>query len=157
MRLARNRLRGILVVSELALSLMLLIGAGLLIRSFVRLRSVPPGFSADHVLSMSVVVSGPKYKDDKAVSQFYQEIANRINHLPGVKSEGLVSALPLTGAVGWGAISVEGYQPAPGQELQVDIRVASTHYFSNNEHSAAKALSRRATLVGVTALIFVRT
>ena len=66
LRLARNRLRGLLVVSELALSLMLLIGAGLLIRSFVRLQSVPPGFATDHILSMQVVVSGPKYEKGAA-------------------------------------------------------------------------------------------
>jgi predicted permease len=129
LRLARHRLRGLLVVSELALSLMLVIGAGLLIRSFVRLQGVPPGFATDHVLSMRVVASGPKYREDKAVVQFYQEIGDRITHLPGVKTEGLVSALPLTGAVGWGGINVEGYAPPPGQELQVDIRIASTDYF----------------------------
>jgi len=125
----RHRLRGLLVVSELAFSLILLTGAGLLIRSFVRLQSVPPGFAADHVISMSVVATGPKYKDDKVVAQFYREIGDRISHLPGVTSQGQVSVLPLTGAVGWGGINVEGYTPNPGQELQVDLRVASTDYF----------------------------
>jgi predicted permease len=129
MHLARHRLRGLLVISELALSLMLLIGAGLLIRSFVRLQRVPPGFTTEHVLTMQVVANGPKYRDDKAVIQFYQEVGDRITHLPGVKTEGLVSALPLTGTVGWGGINVEGYAPPPGQELQVDARVASTDYF----------------------------
>ena len=129
LRLARHRLRGLLVVSELALSLMLLVGAGLLIRSFVRLQGVPPGFTTDHVLSMQVAATGPNYRQDKAVVQFYKEVGDRISHLPGVKTEGLVSTLPLTGAVGWGGISVEGYAPPPGQELQVDLRLASTDYF----------------------------
>ena len=131
LRLARNRLRGLLVVSELAFSLMLLIGAGLLIRSFVRLQSVPPGFATDHILSMRVVVNGPKY--EKGAAQFFQEAGDRITHLPGVKSQGLISALPLTGSVGWGEINVEGYTPPPGQELQVDVRVASNEYFSAME------------------------
>ncbi|MGO9269147.1 MAG: ABC transporter permease [Terriglobia bacterium] len=129
LRLARHRLRGLLVVAELALSLMLLVGAGLLIRSFVRLQGVPPGFTADHVLSMQVAATGPHYRQDQAVVQFYKEIGDRIGHLPGVRTEGLVSALPLTGSVGWGGISVEGYAPPPGQELQVDLRFASTDYF----------------------------
>ena len=59
LRVTRHRLRGLLVISELALSLMLLIGAGLLIRSFIRIQNVPPGFTTDHVLSMQVVVTGP--------------------------------------------------------------------------------------------------
>jgi predicted permease len=129
MQIARHHLRGLLVISELAFSLMLLIGAGLLIRSFVRLQDVPPGFNTDHVISMQVSATAPKYRQQKATAQFFQEIANRITHLPGVKYEGVVSGLPLTGSVGWGGINVEGYTPLPGQELQVDIRVASTDYF----------------------------
>jgi predicted permease len=129
LHLKRHRLRGLLVVSELALSLMLVIGAGLLVRSFVRLQRVPPGFNAEGVLTMQVAANGAKYHQDKAVAQFYQEIENRIGRLPGVKAEGVVSVLPLTGSVGWGHINVEGYAPPPGQELQVDLRVASTDYF----------------------------
>ena len=132
----RHSLRGLLVVSELTLSLMLLIGAGLLIRSFVRLQSVPPGFTTDHVLTMEVVTAGRKYqndKNDKPIINFYKEIERRVAHLPGVVAEGVVSALPLTGEVGWGGISVEGYTPPPGQELQVDIRVAGTDYFRTME------------------------
>jgi predicted permease len=125
----RHSLRGLLVVSELTLSLMLLIGAGLLIRSFVRVQSVPPGFTTDHVLTMEVAAAGPKYRVDKAVINFYKEFESRVAHLPGVVAEGVVSALPLTGEVGWGRISVEGYTPPPGQELQVDIRVAGADYF----------------------------
>ncbi len=127
--LKRHRLRGLLVVSELALSLVLLIGAGLLIRSFIRLQSVAPGFTADNVLSVQVVVGNPKYHDEKVLAGFYHEVETRIAHLPGVMAEGAVSALPLTGTVGWGGIHVEGYNPPPGQELQVDQRIASTNYF----------------------------
>jgi predicted permease len=133
LHLKRHRLRGLLVVSELALSLMLVIGAGLLVRSFVRLQRVPPGFTAGHVLTMQVAANGPKYRPDKAVAQFYREIESRIARLPGVKAEGVVSVLPLTGSVGWGGINVEGYAPPPGQELQVDLRIASTDYFRTME------------------------
>jgi predicted permease len=126
----------LLVVSELTLSLMLLIGAGLLIRSLVRLQSVPPGFTTDHVLTMEVAAGGKKYQDDKndkPIINFYKEVESRVALLPGVVAEGVVSALPLTGEVGWGAIKVEGYTPPPGQELQADIRTASTDYFRTME------------------------
>jgi predicted permease len=132
----RHSLRRLLVVSELTLSLMLLIGAALLIRSFVRLQSVPPGFTTDHLLTMEVAAAGRKYqndKNDKPIINFYKEIESRVAHLPGVVAEGVVSTLPLTGEVGWGGINVEGYTPPPGQELQVDIRVAGTDYFRTME------------------------
>jgi predicted permease len=128
--LGRHRLRSLLIVSEFALSLMLLIGAGLLIRSFVRLQDVSPGFTADGVLTMQIAANDPKYRhDDKAAANFYREIEDRIAHLPGVNAEGVVSVLPLTGSVGWGGINVEGHPMPPGQELQVDLRTASTDYF----------------------------
>jgi predicted permease len=133
LKVSRHQLRGLLVVSEVALSLMLLIGAGLLIRSFIRIQRVPPGFTTDHVLSMQVSATGSKYHDDKAVAHFYKEIGDQISRLPGVIAHGVVSALPLTGMVGWGAINVEGFTPAPGQELQVDLRIASADYFRTME------------------------
>jgi predicted permease len=129
LHLRRHRLRSLLVVSELAFSLMLLMGAGLLIRSFVHLQNVSPGFTTDRVLTMEVAANNPKYHDDKAAANFYREIEAGIAHLPGVTAEGAVSVLPLTGSVGWGGIKVEGYAPPPGQELQVDLRTASTDYF----------------------------
>ena len=133
LHLNRHSLRGLLVVSELTISLMLLIGAGLLIRSFVRLQNVPPGFTTDHVLTMEVAATGPKYRDKKPEVSFYKEVESRVAHLPGVVAEGTVSGLPLSGEVGWGGIDVEGYTPPPGQELQVDLRVASTDYFRTME------------------------
>ena len=133
LHLRRHSLRGLLVVSELTLSLMLLIGAGLLIRSFVRLQNVPPGFTTDHVLTMEVAAAGPKYADDKPQINLFREVESRVAHLPGVVAEGTVSGLPLTGEVGWGMINVEGYTPPPGQELQVDVRIASSDYFRTME------------------------
>ncbi|HEY2461433.1 MAG TPA: ABC transporter permease [Candidatus Acidoferrum sp.] len=129
LHLKRHRLRGLLVVSELALSLMLLVGAGLLLRSFVRLQSVAPGFTTDHVLTMQIAVSDPKYRDNKVLANFFKDLESRVARLPGVIAQGTTSTLPLTGSVGWGRISVEGYTPPPDQELQVDQRLASTDYF----------------------------
>jgi predicted permease len=126
----RHRLRGLLVISELALSLMLLIGAGLLVRSFVRLEAVPPGFSPDHVLTMQISATQPNGEDRKPLAAFFRDVERRISALPGVVALGEVDPLPLTGGVGWGSINIEGYTPAPGQELQVDLRNASADYFS---------------------------
>ena len=131
LRVARHQLRGLLVVSEIALSLILLVGAGLLIRSLARLQNVQPGFTTNNILTLEVAVAGPNYspRKDAAVIGFYRQIEDRISHLPGVAAVGEVSVLPLTGTVGWGGINVEGYNPPPGQELQVDLRIASSDYF----------------------------
>jgi putative ABC transport system permease protein len=129
LRVSRHQLRGLLVISELALSLVLLVGAGLLLRSFVRLQNVPPGFSTSNILTFEVAVTGPAYRNNDAVIGFYREAENRISRLPGVVAEGEVSSLPLTGTAGWGGITVEGYNPPPGQQLQVDLRLASNDYF----------------------------
>jgi predicted permease len=126
----RDKLRGALVIAELAVSLTLLAGAGLLIRSFVRLVSVPPGFNPDRVISMHVSTEGPKYKDDLQTVQFYQNLAERVRNLPGIVGQGAISTLPLTPAVGWGGLQVEGYVPPANQpELQVDKRAATPDYF----------------------------
>lgn len=126
----RDWLRGILVIGELAVSIPLLIGAGLLVRSFVRILEVPPGFNPDHVVSMQISAEGIRYQDRAQRVQFYNMLEQRVRQLPGVTAEGLVSALPLTPAVGWGGVNVEGYTPPPNQpEIQVDKRVASVDYF----------------------------
>jgi predicted permease len=127
----RDKVRGALVIAELAISLPLLVGAGLLVRSFVRLANVPPGFNPQHVVSMNVGAYGPQFKDSTTRVQFYQELAERINHLPGVTATGAISALPLTSANNWGYMHIEGYVPPPNEpELQVDRRSATPPYFS---------------------------
>lgn len=135
LRLRGNQLRGLLVVSELALSLVLLTGAGLLVRSLMRLQEVPAGFNLDPIVTMKVSVHGAQSRQEiplfvKKIGQFHWEIADRIKNLPGVKDVGMVSALPLTGTVGWGQIHVEGYTPPPGEEFQTDYRTVSADYFS---------------------------
>jgi predicted permease len=126
-----DKLRGALAIAELAVSLTLLAGAGLLVRSFLRLLSVPPGFNPEHVISMQVAAYGPKYTQPAQRSQFWQELGKRVRGLPGVTGEGAVSVLPLTPSVGWGGMQIEGYVPPPNQpELQVDQRIATSDYFT---------------------------
>jgi predicted permease len=127
--LRRHKLHGLLVVSELAFSQMLLIGAGLLIQSFVRLQRVDPGFTRDHVLTMQILASDPKYRDPRATANLLREIDTRIAHLTDVLAEGTVSSLPLSSDMSWGVIEVEGYVSPPGQEILADLRIASADYF----------------------------
>ncbi len=127
--LSRHRLRGLLVVSELALSLMLLIGAGLLIRSFVRLQSVSPGFNPDHVISMRLGAGSHRFQNRDEGNAFFRALLQKAAAAPGVTSAGMVTSLPFTSSVGWGGIDIEGYTPAPGEEIQVDQRAASPEYF----------------------------
>jgi predicted permease len=130
---SRRGLRSLLVVAEVALSLMLLVGAGLLVRSFVRLQSVSPGFNPDHVISMRLGASGRQFQDREAAVEYYRQLADKISSVPGVKVRGAISSLPFTSSVGWGSINVEGFTPQPGQELQVDLRAATPDYFRTME------------------------
>jgi predicted permease len=124
-----EKLRKLLVVSELALSLVLLIGAGLLIRSFISVERVNPGFDAQNVLGMRLSVAGTSYKGPKA-QIFYRDLLDGVRRMPGVKSAAIADNLPLSGGIGWGGISIEGYQPSAGQDvIQSDARVAGVGYF----------------------------
>ena len=124
-----QRLRNLLVVIELALSLVLLISAGLLIRSFVRVQHVPLGFDASNVLAMRLSVAGTSYEGERR-GIFYQELLERVGRLPGVESAGTTEILPLSGSISWGGITIEGYQASSGQAMiQADQRNASTRYF----------------------------
>jgi len=125
-----HRLRNLLVVAEIALSLVLLIGAGLLIRSFLRVQQVEPGFAPQNVLSMRMALVGPAYSVEARRVSFYQQVWERIRRLPGVEAAGGVSALPLAGGLGWGSVTIEGYNASSGQSMiQADNRSASVGYF----------------------------
>ena len=125
----RLRLRSLLVVAEVAISLMLLIGAGLLLRSFVRLQNVSPGFEPAGVVSMRVGGTARRFDNRDQALAFQRPFADALAAVPGVTARGSVSSLPFTSSVGWGSINVEGWTPQPGQELQVDLRGATTDYF----------------------------
>jgi putative ABC transport system permease protein len=125
-----NRIRGLLVIAEVAVSLILLIGAGLLINSFLRLRNVDPGFRSDNLLTMQVVLPVSKYPDAARRASFYTELVRRLEALPGVKSAAVTTNLPLYRQGNSTGISIEGRpDPAPGQEQIIVTRVISPHYF----------------------------
>jgi predicted permease len=125
-----NNLRRILVISELALSLMLLIGAGLLLRSFALLEKVSPGFNPANVLTLELTLTGDKYKDPQLVRATYRQLWERLERLPGVTAAGGVSSLPLSEIFAWGPITVEGRVPPPGEKfINADERLVGGHYF----------------------------
>jgi predicted permease len=126
---SRGRLRGMLVVAEVAISLMLLIGAGLLLRSFVQLQQVSPGFEPSGVVSMRLGGTARQLPNRDSAIAYYRPLNEALSSVAGVESRGFVSALPFTSSVGWGSINIEGWIPEPGQELQVDQRSATVDYF----------------------------
>ena len=111
----RRRARNLLVVSEIALSLVLLVGAGLLIKSALRLSEVNPGFDPHNVLTMSVFLPGTKYPEDQQQVNFFNRVTERVGALPGVEAVGVTSNLPVSGNYDRIGFYVEG-QPEPARE-----------------------------------------
>lgn len=125
-----HRLRSSLVVFEFALSLILLVGAGLLTRSFLSLLKTDPGFNPDNVLTMNLVLPALKYKEQPQRAAFYSDLVQRVKAYPGVESAAVVNYLPLGGSNSSDSYLVEGEpEPAPGQENDGRYRVASPDYF----------------------------
>src|SRR5215831_14419253 len=126
-----NRARGILVIGEVAVSFVLLIGAGLLINSFVHLRNLHPGFRADHLLTMKVDLSEVKYPGGDRRAAFFDEVIRRVRALPGVQSAAVAGNLPLTYNGDSTSVSVEGIpDPPPDQQLDVIFRAIGPGYFN---------------------------
>ncbi len=127
--LSRRRLRGLLVVSEIALALMLLIGAGLMIKSFARLMTVAPGFDPGNVLTLQLSLSDLKYDNNEKISAGYQQIIERISTVPGVSSVGAISRMPLAGDRASSGMRIEGREERPGERAEVHYRVVTPGYF----------------------------
>ena len=126
-----HRLRGGLVVGQIALAMMLLAGAGLLIRSFVQLRRVDPGFSAPRALTFRIALPESVYKDDEPRVAFFDDLIGRLAALPGVRSAGAVMGLPLSGVRFNLSFEVAGRPKLPlAQQPSMEVRVASPGYFA---------------------------
>lgn len=125
----RQRARSWLIVAEMALALVLLIGAGLLIKSFLKLSHVEPGFNPNNILTMAVSLSPPKYKTRADLITFYQQLLQHIETVPGVQSVGAISHLPLSGRDFGLDFSIVGHPPAsPGESMAARYRVISLNY-----------------------------
>jgi predicted permease len=125
-----NNLRRLLVIAEQAISVVVLVIAGLLLRSFIRLEHVSPGFNPGNVLTLELTLGGDRYKDSRVVRAACRQLLEGLEHLPGATTAGGVSSLPLSGMFAWGPITVEGRIPPPGEKfINADERVVTGHYF----------------------------
>lgn len=126
----RGRLREMLVVAELALSLVLLIGAGLLMNSFLKLQAVDPGFDQRNLLTATISLAGASQYVGPARETFYRQLIAQIKSVPGVESASAINHLPLAGDT-WGtAIVIEGRpMPPAGQDVEATYRVSRPDYF----------------------------
>ena len=126
----RRRLRETLVVAELALALVTLIGAGLLMNSFLKLQGVDPGFNPRNALAMTVSLAGASQYVGPAREAFYRQVTDRLAALPGVESASAINHLPLAGDLWTRALTIEGRPlPPPGEGIEVAFRVSRPDYF----------------------------
>ena len=122
------KLRGALVVAEIALALMLLAGGGLLMNSFVRLSRVWPGFDEKNVLTANLFLSPSRYKPEQ-IAPFFERVLERVCAIPGVESAAVVNTLPVSGGAATDFVIEGRPAPAPGDEPSADIRVVAGDYF----------------------------
>ena len=123
-----HRLRGTLLVAEVALSLVLLVGAALLLRSFARLTEVDPGFAAEQVLSFGVALPRTAYSDDQQCLAFFNRLLDRLAGMPGVRAAGMVQTAPIRGDYVL-SVSIQGRPTERGREPSANYRAVSPGYF----------------------------
>src|SRR5215471_2855169 len=124
-----NRVRGALAIAEAALALVLLVGAGLMMKSLYRLLQVDPGFRAHQVLTMTMSLRPDQYSKDVAVRNFWQQVLQRVSVLPGIESASVATNTPMSGNHGRSDITIEGMaQPKPGNYPHPDVHVVSPGY-----------------------------
>jgi len=130
---SRNRLRSALVISEIAMTLVLLVCAGLLIRTVARLRNVDAGFNPNNILAMNIGLPQAKYPKPENVIAFNKEIVDRITALPGVKAAGTTSVLPLSDNFDGRGLAIEDHPKPRGEEITVDLYVTTPGYLKAME------------------------
>jgi len=123
-----NRLRGALVITEVAMTLVLLVAAGLLVRTLLQLGQVDKGFNSGNVLTMNLGLPSLKYPKPENLIAFYKQATERIAALPGVKAAGITSVLPLSDNFDGRGLAVEDHPKPPGEEISVDLYVVTPGY-----------------------------
>jgi len=144
--MGRSRIRRILVISEIAVSLMLLLGAGLLIRSFYRLESARPGYDTENILTMRMNIPGNRYPKFEDVIEFSKKVQNTVRTIAGVESMGIINRLPLSGSgpqtpyaydaateQAWESISADWRWVTPGYFESMGMRLAHGRFFTEQD------------------------
>jgi len=124
-----HRVRNLFVVTQVALALVLLVGAGLLVRSFNRLQSVEPGFSAKNLLTMRVSLPAGKYETEQKRIDFFKRAIDQMETIPGVESVGAINTPPFTGLYSGTTVDVDGVKLPPDQALKTGVCVTDANYF----------------------------
>jgi predicted permease len=126
-----GKTRNLLVVTEVALSLVLLVGAGLMVRTLLELRNVSPGFDSSRVLTMNVSITRTKFPTPATAINFFNEVLRRVRAVPGVEAAGVIDSLPLDGGGSHQPFSIEGRPVLPmADQPEVDVRLISPGYLS---------------------------
>ncbi len=126
---ARQRLRGLLVVAEVALAVVLVIGAGLMIRSLAALGQIDLGFNPQRMLTMQLSLPAARYDTPEKVVAFYRQLIERVRSVPGAQSAGVVRSLPLASSIGDYGLDVEGFEETPGNNAKGDWQIVSDGAF----------------------------
>jgi putative ABC transport system permease protein len=127
---SRRRVSSLLVIAEVALAVVLLVGGGLMLKSFVQLLRVDPGFQPHQVLRLDLALPEARYREPRQQASFYNELIGRLQNLPGVESAGATTQTPLSPGDNWTAFAIEGRpEPPQGQQQQAATRTVSDDYF----------------------------
>jgi putative ABC transport system permease protein len=124
-----HRVRNVFVVTQVALALVLLVGAGLLVKSLNRLQAVDTGFNPNNLLAVRLNLLPAKYETDQKRIDFYKQAVERMNAIPGVEAAGAINTPPFTGLYSGTGVDVDGQQLPPGQELKTGVVVTDANYF----------------------------
>jgi len=126
----RFQFRNVMVIAEIALSIILLIGAGLMIKSLARVLGVDPGFQSKNTLTVQLSLLNSKYPKPAQQINFFERVADSVKNLPGVQSVGVISSAPLSGGMYAGGFSIEGSESSDRDDLVADRRMISSDYFN---------------------------
>ena len=124
-----KRLRAALLIAEVMLSTVLLVGAGLMLRTFLQLRAVEPGFSSSRVVALPIALNGVRYKEDRAKIAFFSQLSRKVAEIPGVESYGGVAILPFSGEESRTGITIENRPRTPDEPTRAHHRVVTPGYF----------------------------